>query len=645
MCGISGIVDLRDTRPVDRARLARMNALLAHRGPDGDEIFEAPGVGFGHRRLAIIDVGGGRQPMFNETGSVAVIYNGMLYNFQELAEELTRRGHRFRTRCDTEVLVHAWEEWGAACLERFRGMYAFALWDADRQTLFLARDRLGKKPLYYAIADDRIVFASELQAVVAGLPEEPELDTQAVEDYFAFGYVPDPKTIFRGVRKLPPAHHLVLTRGKGVPAPTPYWDLRFPEPDGRPEAELTAELAERLRDSVRMRLISDVPLGAFLSGGVDSSAVVAFMAQASTTPIRTCSIGFGDARFDESRYAAAVAERYGTAHFTKRVDVDAYALIDRLAAAYCEPFADSSALPTYMLSALAREKVTVALSGDGGDEVFAGYRRYALHLREEQVKRMLPAGLRRPLFGTLAAVYPKLDWAPRFLRGKATFEALSQDAVGGYFRAVTLLPTPLRRRLYSGDFRAALDGYEAIEVLREHGARAGTEDPVARAQYIDLKTWLAGGMLTKVDRASMANSLEVRTPLLDHRLVEWAAGLPLHLKIRGTGGKYLLKKAVEPLLPHDLLYRPKQGFSVPLRSWLRNELAGHVEALVSASKLTDCGLFDGGFLRRLATEHRSGRVDHGRTLWALIMFDAFLRRPWLESRATGPRSAAPEAAE
>ena len=632
MCGISGIVDLDGRRPIDRERLSRMNGLLAHRGPDGDGFFEAPGVGLGHRRLAIIDVGGGRQPLFNETGSVVIVYNGEIYNFAELAEELTRRGHQFRTRCDTEVVVHAWEEWGEACLERFRGLYAFALWDSDRQTLFLARDRLGKKPLYYAMSDGRLVFASELQAVVAGLPEVPAVDPQAVEDYFAFGYVPDPKTIFQGVFKLPPAHSLLLTRGEGPRAPKPYWDLQFSEADNRPEAELAADLADRLRDSVQMRLVSDVPLGAFLSGGVDSSAIVAFMAQASSHPIQTCSIGFTDPRHDESRYAAMIAERYGTDHFTRRVDVDAAGLIDRLAVAYCEPFADSSALPTFLLSALAREKVTVALSGDGGDEVFAGYRRYAFHQREEQVKRLLPAGLRRPLFGALATAYPKLDWAPRFLRGKATFEALSQDAIGGYFRAVTLLPTPLRRRLYSGDFHRQLDGYSAIEVLREHGARVETRDPVSRAQYIDLKTWLAGGMLTKVDRASMANSLEVRTPLLDHPLVEWAARLRPEMKIRGMEGKYILKKAVEPLLPHDLLYRPKQGFSLPLKSWLRTDLAGHVEDIVTDSTLTDSGLFDGAFLRRLAAEHRSGRSDHSRALWSLVMFDAFLRRPWLDDR-------------
>ncbi len=631
MCGIAGIMDLRGRRPVDPDRLARMSALVAHRGPDGSDDFRAAGIGLAHRRLAIIDLEGGRQPLFNETDRVCVVYNGEIYNFQELAAELRAHGHVFRTHCDTEVIVHAWEQWGASCVDRFRGMFAFALWDADREVLFLARDRLGEKPLYYTETDDGLLLvASELRAVVGGMAEVPPLDPEAVEDYFALGYVPDPRTIFRGVHKLPPATRLTVRRGAPPPPPIPYWDVRFAEAAPRDDRTAEEELAARFAECVRMRMIADVPLGAFLSGGVDSSAVVAFMAQASDLPVRTCSMGFPDPRFDESRYAALVAERYGTDHFAETVEIDAFGLIDRLATAYTEPFADSSAVPTFLVSALARKRVTVALSGDGGDELFAGYRRYAFHRREEQVKARLPAGLRRPLFGALARAYPKLDWAPRPLRAKATFEALAADAVGGYFRAVTLLPTPLRRRLYSADFRRALGGYEAIEVLRGHAARSGTDDPVARAQYIDLKTWLPGQMLTKVDRASMANGLEVRPPFLDHELVEWAAALPPEQKIAGMDGKAVLKRLIEPLVPREVLHRPKQGFSLPLARWLREGFEERLRALPDEPLLAGTGLFDRTMVRRLVAEHLGRRRDHARTLWSLLMFEAFLRRPWLD---------------
>lgn len=628
MCGISGIFDLRAARSIAPIRLQRMSAALIHRGPDGEGAMIEPGIALGHRRLAIIDPSGGQQPLSDESGSVTVVFNGEIYNFQELMAELEARGHRFRTRCDTEVIVHAWRAWGEACLERFRGMFAFALWDRAERRLFLARDRLGEKPLYYTLTGDGLLlFASELRALLAGMTQTPDIDPLAVEDYFALGYVPDPKTIHAGIHKLPPAHCLSLRSGQAMPAPRAYWDLRFGA--ARRETGDTEALRAHLDAAVRSCLVSDVPLGAFLSGGVDSSGIVALMARALDRPVQTCSIGFAAPEADESRYAAMVAARYGTDHFTRRVEVDACALIDRIAQAYSEPFADSSALPTYLVSRLARERVTVALSGDGADEVFAGYRRYAYHLHEERLKARLPAPVRQAVFGPLAAAYPKLDWAPRWLRAKATFEALGQDAVGGYFRAVTYCPDVVRFGLYSGDLHRRLGGYRAIEVLRAHAAAAGTEEPLARAQYIDLKTWLPGAMLTKVDRASMANSLEVRAPFLDHRLVEWAAGLAVADKVVGVSGKVLLKKALEPLLPREVLYRPKQGFSLPLAAWLRGDLAERLEELARPSApLLGTGLFAPAGLRRLIDEHRSGRRDHARPLWALLMFDAFLRRPW-----------------
>lgn len=625
MCGICGIFDLRGERPIQPGRVSAMAERIAHRGPDGHGTYASPGLMLAHHRLAIIDLKGGRQPMVGDDGRLVVVFNGEIYNFRELVEVLEAKGHTFRSHSDTEVILRGWAEWGEGCLERFRGMFAFALWDAGRGELVLARDRLGEKPLYYGVTPDGLLlFGSELPAVVAGLGHEPALDPQAIEDYFAFGYVPDPRTIYQDVHKLPPGHRL-LARRDGTLSTAPYWDIHFTAGDERPLDTLAGELAERLDQAVRSQLISDVPLGAFLSGGVDSSGVVALMARAAVGPVRTCSIGFRDRAFDESDHARAVAERYHTDHHCETVEVDPCGLIDRLAAVYGEPFADASALPTYLLCQSARRRVTVALSGDGGDEVFAGYRRHAFHWREEQVKGLLPPGPRRALFGALARLYPRLDWAPRFLRAKATFEALATDAVEGYFRAVAVIPTPLRRRLLSGDLRHRLGGYQAVEALRDHAARAGTEDPLARVQYLDLKTWLPGGMLTKVDRASMANGLEVRAPLLDHRLVEWAATLPAGAKIAGLTGKVVLKRALEPLLPRDILYRPKQGFSPPLGRWLREGLGERLSSLAEGSPLAESGLFDRATITSLIASHRAGRADHGRALWALLMFDGFLR--------------------
>jgi len=636
MCGIGGLFDLRGTREVSPVRLGRINALSAHRGPDGSGDFLASGIGLTHRRLAIIDRAGGHQPLFNETGQIALVFNGEIYNFQDLSAELRRCGHQFRTRSDTEVIVHAWEEWGPACVEHFRGMFAFALWDADQRALFLARDRLGEKPLYYTeTADGWLVFASELRAAASALEELPPLEPQAVEDYFAYGYVPDPKTIYRGLYKLAPGHRLVVRAGQPV-VPAPYWDLHFagtetPAPAGAGSlVEAAEELTHRLDQAVRLRLVAEVPLGVFLSGGVDSSGITALTALASDHPVQTCSIAFGDPRFDESRYAHMVAERYHTDHFSETVEVDACDLIDRLSVVYSEPFADASALPTYLVCQLARRRVTVALSGDGGDELFAGYRRHAFHYREEQLKSWLPAGLRRQLLGPLARLYPRLDWAPRPLRAKATLEALSGDAVEGYFRAVTLLPTAERLALYSGDFRRELGGYQALEVLRDHAGRAGTDDPLARVQYLDVKTWLPGGMLTKVDRASMAHGLEVRPPLLDHQLAEWAAGLPVRFKLHGGSGKAVLKQALAPYLPPELLNRPKQGFSPPLAHWLRHGLRERLAALSeSNAPLLATGLFEPAVIAGMVARHQSGRHDHARPLWSLLMFEAFLRRLWL----------------
>ncbi|MTJ83668.1 MAG: amidotransferase 1, exosortase A system-associated [Telmatospirillum sp.] len=627
MCGLAGIFDPRGRRDIDRGLLARMTDALAHRGPDGRGEHVGPGIGLGHRRLAIIDVSGGWQPLYNETGSVAVVFNGEIYNYQDLVTELEQAGHVFRTHSDTEVIVHAWEQWGPSSVERFRGMFAFALWDEQAETLFIARDQMGKKPLYYARLDDgHLVFGSELKALLQHPGLSRDLDPLAVEDYFAYGYVPDPRSIYRAISKLPAAHRLLWRRGTPQPVIDAYWDLEFRDPDIHDLEDAKSGLISRLTEATRMRLMSEVPLGAFLSGGVDSSAIVATMAGLSDQAVKTFSIAFGDRDYDESAYARRMAERYQTDHHTREVSPDDFTLLDKLAAIYDEPFGDSSAMPTYRVCALARERVTVALSGDGGDELFAGYRRYALHAGAEKVRRALPLGVRSPLFGTLGRVYPKADWAPRWMRAKTTFQELALDSCDAYFRAVSVINDELRAQLFHPSFRRKLQGYNAVEVMRGHMRRADTDDVVLQTQYLDWKTWLPGGILVKVDRAAMANSLEVRAPLLDVRLAEWSARLDPGLKLSGNEGKLVLKRAVEPMVDHDLLYRPKKGFSMPLARWFRGPLLPRLEAMATGARLAETGIFDMDAISALVRHHASGRWDHSAALWLLLMFDSFLKQ-------------------
>lgn len=626
MCGIVGIFDTSTSRPVDPAVLQRMNDQHFHRGPDEGGIHTEPGLGLGHRRLSIIDLSSGRQPLFNEDGTVAVVYNGEIYNFQSLMQELKSKGHTFKTRCDTEVIVHAWEEWAERCVERFRGMFAFAIWDRNRQSLFLARDRIGIKPLYYSMMPGgQFCFASELKGLLVHPSLPRELCPPAIEEYFAYGYVPEPRTILSHAFKLPPGHFLLIGRDVPKPRITRYWDVAFAEEGANGEDQTCDALIEQLRDAVDMRLIADVPLGAFLSGGVDSSAVVAMMAGLRGEPVNTCSISFGDREFNEAQYAEQVARRYGTRHCVEQVDPEDFDLIDNLAAIYDEPFADSSAIPTYRVCQLARKHVTVALSGDGGDENFAGYRRYRWHLYEERIRSLLPAAVRRPVFGVMGRCYPKADWAPKVLRAKATFEALARNAAEGYFHSVSVLGDGLRAGLFNDDFRRQLQGYQAVEVLRAHMADA-PQHPLSRVQYLDLKTYLVGDILTKVDRASMAHSLEVRVPILDHHLVEWTARMPPRYKLHGREGKYILKRALERYLPHEVLYRPKMGFSVPLARWCRGPLRQRVRDAILGPTLEQTGLFSEPFLRSLVEHHQSGRRDNSAALWSLLMFEAAYRR-------------------
>lgn len=626
MCGIVGIFDIGGHREIDQNLLGRMNDSQTHRGPDEHGLYTGPGVGFGHRRLSIIDLASGQQPLLNEKKTIVTVYNGEIYNFQTLRDELIERGYNFQTHSDTEVIVNAWEEWGSDCVHQFNGMFAFAIWDMQRDVFFMARDRLGEKPLYYSFLDDgTLIFGSELKSLLHHPGLSREIDPLAVEDYFAYGYIPDPKSIFKKVMKLAPGHMLEQCRDGKPASPERYWDLSFKHHIGVSEQEVGEELIERLREAVRIRMVADVPLGAFLSGGVDSSSIVALMAGLSPEAINTYSIGFDQPDFDETRYAKEVADQYKTNHHTRVVDPDDFGLVDNLASMYDEPFADSSAMPTFRVCQLAREQVIVALSGDGGDEIFAGYRRHRWHSYEQRIREILPRKLREPVFGFLGKYYPKLDWAPKFLRAKTTFQALAMTPTQAYFHSVSILSDAMRRKMFSAEMHRDLRGYNAVEVLKRYMDAAPVTDELARIQYADIKTYLPGDILTKVDRASMAHSLEVRVPLLDHRFMEWASKIPPDMRLHNGQGKYIFKKALEKLLPEKILYRDKMGFAVPLETWFRGPLKDKVRAAVQSPLLAETGYFNMEYLSKLADEHESGNWNHSAPLWALLMFESSLR--------------------
>ncbi len=626
MCGIAGIFHYQTVKPVDPRRVERMTQALAHRGPDGAGVWTAPGVGLGHRRLSIIDLAGSPQPMHSADGRAVIVFNGEIYNYRQLRHRLAQEGARFATEGDTETILAAWRKWGPDCLDHLDGMFAFALYDLDKRQLCLARDRLGVKPLYLApLGDGSIAFASELKGLLAHPLLRREIDPLAIEDFMTWGYVPDHRSILKRVEKLPAGHFLLLEHGREPGPPKQWWDVSFAAREkGKPE-DLSAQLLHLMREGVTSRMIADVPLGAFLSGGVDSSSVVALMSEASAAPVKTCSIGFDVAAVDETSHARQVARLFATDHHERVVAADDFAEIDRIAAIFDEPFADASALPTLRVCELARDDVTVALSGDGADEAFAGYRRQLFHAREEQARMVVPAVFRKPVFGALGAIWPKADWAPQALRAKTTFLSLAESGEEGYARALSILAPGQRDALFGevmlrerGEYRAE---QRFIETMRKAPAMTGLD----RAQYADLKFWLPGDILTKIDRTSMAVSLEAREPLLDHRLIEFAARLPMNTRIRGGQGKWLMKKTMERYLPGDILYRQKQGFVTPLAQWFRGPLAGAARGVAASELLTGSGWFDRKALSRLADDHIAGRSDNGRVLWQLLMLEKSLR--------------------
>jgi asparagine synthase (glutamine-hydrolysing) len=619
MCGIAGIVSEAGPPP-DGATLHRMCQSMVHRGPDDQGIYLRGSVGLGMRRLSIIDVAGGHQPIHNEDQTVWVVFNGEIYNFLELRAGLEKRGHRFYTNTDTEVVAHLYEELGADCVQQLRGMFGLAVYDERKRSLLLARDRLGKKPLHYALVDGRLLFGSEIKAILAGSPELSEVDQEGLLYFFNFNYIPDPFTAFTHIRKLPPGHLLEYKNGRLEVRQ--YWDFpAFGGLDPGSEQECLEELEHRLAEATRLRLISDVPLGALLSGGVDSSIVVALMARASTGPVKTFSIGFRNADFNEAPYARQVAEKFATEHHELVVDPDVHQTLEYLTGMLEEPFGDSSILPTYYVSRLAREHVTVALSGDGGDELFAGYDRYWTNLRS-RLPEKIPQRAGRFFRESIYPHLPKELYGRRFAYSM-TLPLRDRYIDGLCFQSVE----PADRSLFSADFLAwAKTRVLPAELFRNYFDRAPAQDPLSRMQYLDLKTYLPGDVLCKVDRMSMATSLEVRSPLLDHVFVEWAVSLAPKWRMRMGQPKYVLKKVAERLgVPSQVLYRPKQGFALPLVHWFREQLKDELPELLLDSRALQRGYFDPKAVRRVLDEHSRGRFDHSGLIWQLLIFELWHR--------------------
>jgi asparagine synthase (glutamine-hydrolysing) len=623
MCGIAGFVNLDGSPPraAQAAVLERMCHVITHRGPDDQgTMLTDDGAALGMRRLAIIDVAGGQQPLSGCDDAISIVFNGEIYNFQELKRELEGRGHRFHTHSDTETIVHAYEEYGDDCVEHLRGMFAFAIWDARQRELFIARDRVGKKPLYYTLtARGTLVFGSELKALLEHPEVTREVNPEALDSYLTFGYVPDPLSIFRGIYKLPPGHYLKFD-AQGRTALTQYWDFRYePIAEVRDEREYVAELRTLLDESVKVRLISEVPLGAFLSGGIDSCTVVGLMARHTSRPVKTFSIGFHEDSYDELKYARLAAKHFGTDHHEFVVTPDICRIVDELVWHLDEPFADPSAIPTYMVAKLAREHVTVALSGDGGDELFAGYTRYVTD-RKRIGFAYLPRALRHGVMQPLSRRLPHRAWGRNFLHNVAL------DPVERYIDSVSSFTSLSRAALYSAGFRAQLHERNLTAArFRHYAARVATNDPLDVMLYLDSKTYLPGDILTKVDRMSMAVSLEARAPLLDHKLIEFVTRIPTALKLRGLETKYILKEAVRGLVPAEILARPKQGFGMPLQQWINSELRDYIRDVLTERRTRGRGYFNAGYVDLLFDEHHRQRRDHSTQLWTLFMLELWHR--------------------
>lgn len=624
MCGITGFVDLWSTAETRdshaRAQLLdEMCQVIRHRGPDDQGVMLEEGVALGMRRLSIIDLSGGRQPISNEDGTVTIVFNGEIYNYRDLQTQLEAKGHHFATSSDTETIVHAYEEQGAGCVASLRGMFSFAIWDDREKKLFIARDRVGKKPLYYSVTrQGTFVFGSELKSLLQHPEVEREINPQALDAYFSLGYVPDPLTIFQNIEKLPPGHHLTFTNGRLTLER--YWDFKYEtNGNGHRAGDYLDELRELLEESVRLRLVSDVPLGAFLSGGIDSSTVVALMARNLDQPVKTFSIGFSEDSYDELKYARLTAQKFGTEHHEFVVTPDICEVVDELAWHFDEPFADSSAIPTYVVSKLAREHVTVVLTGDGGDELFAGYTRYVTE-RKRRLFDLVPGMLKQGLMSPLSRRLPHGAWGRNYLHN------VSLAPVGRYLDSVSIFTGLNKDLLYSDNFHELLGDREQMDsYFHELSANVCSDAALDSLLYIDSKTYLPGDILTKVDRASMAVSLEARVPLLDHKLIEFVTRIPAGLKMVGMETKHLFKQAVAELVPDEILNRPKQGFGVPIQQWINQQLRDRIRDTLNDQRTLQRGYISRNHIEVLLKEHERGRRDHSMALWSLLMLELWHR--------------------
>jgi asparagine synthase (glutamine-hydrolysing) len=621
MCGIAGFISKENNQFAEReSMLDAMCKIITHRGPDEQGTTVEGRAALGMRRLSIIDLKTGQQPIYNETGDKFIVFNGEIYNFRELKAELEALGHQFKTNSDTETILHAYEEYGTNCLEHLRGMFAFAIWDKTDESLFIARDRVGKKPLFYTqTKHGEFVFGSELKSLLQHGDVSREVDLPALDSYLTFGYVPEEFCIFKEVTKLQPGHFLIYKNGEVKTEK--YWDFNYAKPtETKTEAEYIEELRWRIKDAVNVRLISEVPLGAFLSGGVDSSSVVAMMSQILETPVKTFSIGFNEDSFNELKFARMAAKHFNTEHHEFIVTPDLVEIIDDLVWHFDEPFADPSSLPTYMVSKMAREFVTVALSGDGGDEVFAGYTRYVRDKKRKGFAK-LPKAIRQNFLQKIAESLPNGAFGKNFLYNT------SLDSIDRYIDSISHFNKLRRKSLYSGEFLAKLgsDFGSGEDVFHEYATSVSTGNDVDNLLYLDSKTYLPGDILTKVDRMSMATSLEARVPLLDHKLIEFVTQMPSSFKLKGLETKHIFKKAMEGIVPKEILYREKQGFGVPINEWINVQLKERILETLNDKRTLERGYFDPKYIQSLLDEHASGRRDHSHSLWLLLMLELWHR--------------------
>lgn len=631
MCGIAGVLYTDRHRYAERTVLQTMGDAIAHRGPDGEGIFCSRSLGLVHRRLGIIDLVGGNQPIANEDESIQVVFNGEIYNFEDLRNRLVSRGHCFRTQSDTEVLVHLYEEFGSDLVHHLRGMFAFALWDARKRKLLLARDHLGQKPLFIYRDREKLLFGSELKAILAHPNVDRSISPEAVEDFLTFGVIPGERSIFSAIQRLPAAHTLVIDAEDGTTVRNRYWQLSFAPAESLSDDEWKQRIEEKISESVRAHLVADVPVGAFLSGGLDSSAIVACVSDIVSEPLQTFSIGFQEKRFSELPYAEAVARKFGTKHREEVVTPDAVQDLDELTYFYDEPFADASAIPTMAVARMAAQHVKVCLSGDGGDEAFGGYARYSHDLKEAAIRNRLPQMFRKMALRPLAALWPKADWLPRPLRLKTLLQNLAADPAAAYANTLSVCRREMRSRLLNADFSGRLAGHRP-EAFVEHAFESGQRDVLSGMLAADVGFLLPDDFLTKVDRASMAYGLEVRPPLLDVQLMELAASMPSHLKIRRGAKKWILRQIFESRLPDSMVHRRKQGFELPVDSWLCGPLREQVREYVLRPDAPIAEFVDVRCADQLFRSHNRGTGRHGQLLWTLLVFGR-----WLEAWATsGP---------